>query len=669
MRYLHLFALALLLLCPTVFSAEKSRSTVLCSPDGQLKVTIVSGILGLTWAIERNGESVLAPSAIQITIDGRDILLGAGRETSRASIRTDFETSFYKKAVVEDHYNTVTLRYGRDARVEFRAYDTGAAYRILSDNPKASRVDNECAEFNFTSDYPAFIPYVNDLRGGERYCFSFESYYDEVRLSEMAPDSLVITPLAVCLPDGVKAVVMDAGVENYPGMMLKGTGHSLKAEFPPVPDGYIRGGHGRLNLVPLKRLSCIATLEGPAAFPWRAVVVTGRDAEILNCDLAQLLSPACRIDDPSWIRPGKAAWEWWNRINLTGVDFEAGINTPTYKAFIDFAAANKLEYVLIDSGWSDGDLLHVKPAVNLQELIAYGQERGVSLLLWANWADMVEDDPIAGYDMTEKVMKHYAGMGIKGFKIDFVDRDDQVAVRSMYRIAECAARYHMVLDYHGFRPSGVQRAWPNILNFEGVKGLENLKWANRNSEGPLTDQPRYDVSAPYLRMLAGPMDYTPGAMHNALKDNFFGNNNHPMSQGTRVHQMAMYTLFEAPLQMLADSPSLYRKEQECTDFIAQVPTVFDETIALDGELGEYLVLARRKGNTWFIAAMTDWTPRDLVIDLSFLPAGNHHAIIFEDGVNAHRDGEDYHRSEVSVSAHTPLSVHLAGGGGWTAIIR
>jgi len=669
MRHLHLLTLTLLFAGQFAFSAEKNRNTVLYSPDGQLKVTATSGARGLTWAIERNGKPVLDPSRIQITIDGCERLSGTARETARQEVNTAFSSPFYKKATIHDHYNTVTLRYGKEARVEFRAYDEGAAYRILSDNPQAKRVDDEYAEFNFAADYPAFIPYVNDLRGRERYCFSFESYYDEIRLSEMAVDSLSITPLAVCLPDGVKAIVMDAGVENYPGMMLKGEGNSLKAEFPPIPGECIRGGHGKLNLVPLNRLPYIASLDGPAVFPWRAVVVTGRDADILNCDMAQLLSPACRIADPSWIVPGKATWEWWNSINLTGVDFVAGTNTPTYKAFIDFAAENKLEYVLIDSGWSDKDLFHVKPAIDLPGLVAYARERGVGLLLWANWADMVDNDPVSGYGMTEHIMELYAGMGIKGFKIDFVDRDDQIAVRSMYRIAECAARRHLVLDYHGFRPSGVQRAWPNILNFEGVKGLENLKWAQRNSEGPILDQTRYDVTAPYLRMLAGPMDYTPGAMHNALKDNFFGNGNHPMSQGTRVHQMALYTLFEAPLQMLADSPTLYRKEQECTDFIAQVPTVFDETVALDGKLGEYLVLARRKGDTWFVAALTDWTERDLVIDLSFLPAGKRHALIFADGVNAHRNAEDYSRREQPVSASDKLSVHLAGGGGWTAIIR
>ena len=202
-----------------------------------------------------------------------------------------------------------------------------------------------------------------------------------------------------------------------------------------------------------------------------------------------------------------------------------------------------------------------------------------------------------------------------------------------------------------------------------MKGLENSKWEPRVGDGPLHNQPRYDVTAPYLRMLAGPMDYTPGAMMNAMKDSSFGNNDHPMSQGTRVHQMAMYTTFEAPLQMMADSPTKYMQNQECTDFIAQIPTTFDETVALDGQLGEYTVIARRKGSVWYVAAMTDWTARDLTISLDFIGEGQHIADIFADGVNAHKEATDYKHTQQTVTNKDRLAVHLSSGGGWTAIIR
>jgi alpha-glucosidase len=465
---------------------------------------------------------------------------------------------------------------------------------------------------------------------------------------------------------------MDAGVENYPGMMLlKGEGNMLKADFAPYPLEQEIGGYERLNLVPTKSAGFIAKLDGKQALPWRAVVITERDADILNCDIAQRLAPACRIADTSWLKPGKVAWDWWNCCSVTGVDFLSDTNTDTYLYYIDFAAANRLEYIIIDEGWSGKESLleDLSPEIDLPKLIAHGQEKGVGIILWSSWRSLIGNNPLGDTAVTDAVMAHYANMGIKGFKVDFFDRDDQQAIASAYKIAECAARHHLVLDYHGLKPFGIQRAYPNILNFEGVKGLENSKWEPRVGDGPLHNQPRYDVSIPYLRMLAGPMDYTPGAMTNAMRDHFFGNNGHPMSQGTRVHQMAMYTTFEAPLQMLADSPTKYMQNQECTDFIAQIPTTFDETVALDGQLGEYTVIARRKGTTWYLAAMTDWTPRDLTVDLSFLGEGNYTADIFADGVNAMREATDYKHTIRSVTAGERLNIHLSSGGGWTAIIK
>ena len=442
MKFFTSSALALLLLCSVAYPAEKARTTVLTSPDGKIKVTAVTDADGLTWAVERDALTVLEPSAIQITVDGREILKGAAREAARREVSAPFASPVYKKAMVEDRYNTVTLRFGRDVRVEFRAYDDAAAYRILSDNPKAAKVDDEVVEYRFAADYQAFVPYVNDNRGGERYCYSFESYYDEAPLSKMFPDSLAITPLAVCLPGGVKAIPMDAGVEDYPAMMLKkGAGNSLKAEFPPVPGPTRLGGYNRLNLVPDSRKDCIAEVAGAFATPWRAVVVTARDADILNCDVAQRLAPACRIGDTSWIRPGKVAWDWWNNNNIIGVDFEAGMNTATYKAYIDFASANGIEYIIVDAGWSGGGLqgegasadalLRVNPAMDIDALVAYGRSKDVDVILWSSWVDMIGGDPVNGYDVTERMMAHYSAKGVKGFKVDFVDRDDQLALNSL----------------------------------------------------------------------------------------------------------------------------------------------------------------------------------------------------------------------------------------------
>ena len=661
------FLFCLISLCASAGNYEVS------SPNGKVKVTITTDE-GVKWSVDYDGRQVLLPSAIDIRLSQGRKTYGLGKvgKVARHTVNGSFKNPFYKKLNISDEYGQLLMYTTEKFTIEVRAYDDGAAYRLISSNKKPLTVTDETVEFCFGDDYQAFVPYVNDNRGGERYCYSFESYYDEVPLSKIYPDSLAITPLAVCLPDGMKAIVMDAGVENYPGMMLKkGEGNVLKAEFAPYPLEQEIGGYDRLNLVPTKRADYIAKFVKQQSLPWRAVVITERDADILSCDMAQRLAPACRIADTSWIKPGKVAWDWWNNCNITGVDFLSGMNTDTYLYYIDFAAKNRVEYIIIDEGWSGKESLMegLSPDIDLKRLIAYGKEKGVGIILWSSWRNLIGSNPLGGIAATEAVMKHYADMGIKGFKVDFFDRDDQQVIASAYQVAECAAKYHLYLDYHGLKPFGIQRAYPNIFNFEGVKGLENSKWEPRVGDGPLHNQPRYDVTAPYLRMLAGPMDYTPGAMMNAMKDSFFGNNDHPMSQGTRVHQMAMYTTFEAPLQMMADSPTKYMQNQECTDFIAQIPTTFDETVALDGQLGEYTVIARRKGSVWYVAAMTDWTARDLTISLDFIGEGQHTADIFADGVNAHKEATDYKHTKQTVTSKDRLAVHLSSGGGWTAIIR
>ncbi len=661
------FLFCLISLCASAGNYEVS------SPNGKVKVTITTDE-GVKWSVDYDGRQVLLPSAIDIRLSQGRKTYGLGKvgKVARYTVNGSFKNPFYKKLNISDAYGQLLMYTTEKFTIEVRAYDDGAAYRLISSNKKPLMVTDETVEFCFGDDYQAFVPYVNDNRGGERYCYSFESYYDEAPLSKMYPDSLAITPLAVCLSDGMKAIVMDAGVENYPGMMLKkGEGNVLKAEFAPYPLEQEIGGYDRLNLVPTKRADYIAKFVKQQSLPWRAVVITERDADILSCDMAQRLAPACRIADTSWIKPGKVAWDWWNNCNITGVDFLSGMNTNTYLYYIDFAAKNRVEYIIIDEGWSGKESLMegLSPDIDLKRLIAYGKEKGVGIILWSSWRNLIGSNPLGGIAATEAVMKHYADMGIKGFKVDFFDRDDQQVIASAYQVAECAAKYHLYLDYHGLKPFGIQRAYPNIFNFEGVKGLENSKWEPRVGDGPLHNQPRYDVTAPYLRMLAGPMDYTPGAMMNAMKDSFFGNNDHPMSQGTRVHQMAMYTTFEAPLQMMADSPTKYMQNQECTDFIAQIPTTFDETVALDGKLGEYTVIARRKGSVWYVAAMTDWTARDLTISLDFIGEGQHTADIFADGVNAHKEATDYKHTQQTVTSKDRLTVHLSSGGGWTAIIR
>lgn len=628
----------LLTLLVTFVMNVSAKDYTIKLPDGQLQITIHANADKLTWEIRHGATIVLTPSEIGLN----------GHLTKMSG------------KVVK---NTAVIR-NKWVSVEFRADNDAAAYRMRLLTKKPSVIKEETAEFNFNADYNAFIPYVNDNRGGERWCYSFESYYDEQPLSKMFKDSLAINPLAVRLPDNKLAVIADMDATDYPGMMLLRHGtHHLRAAFAPYPLEEEIGGFNRLNLVPTKRADYIAKFNGAAELPWRIVLVTTNDAQLLSANLPQRFGKKSQLTDTSWIKPGKVAWDWWNATMLTGVPFRAGMNTDTYRYYIDFAAKNGIEYIIIDEGWSTDESLRseLNPDIDLLNLLPYAKQKGVGIILWTSWRNCINN--------TEEDFSYYAGLGVKGFKVDFFDRDDQLVMQSAWRIADCAARNHLLLDLHGYRPTGIQTAYPNIVNFEGVKGLENSKWEPRVGDGPLHNQPRYDVTAPYLRMLVGPMDYTPGAMTNATRAQFFGNNDHPMSQGTRAHQVAMYTIFDAPLQMMADSPTKYEREQPTTVFIRQIPTVFDEIKVIDGRIGEYIVLAKRKGSTWYLAAMTDWTPRDMEIPLNMLSAGTHNAEIFADGINADRDATDYCKLQQQVGKNDVIKIHLAPGGGWSAIIK
>jgi alpha-glucosidase len=539
--------------------------------------------------------------------------------------------------------------------VIFRVYNDAVAYRFFTKKKGEILVKHEEANFNFTDDHRAFLPYMWDYRGGKIFNSSFEALYRETRISDFSRDSLAFLPVLVDVGSNKKVVILEADLEDYPGMYLdvNQTRKGFMGVYAPYPLEAELGGYGGINCIPTRRADYIAKTNGPRHFPWRAIAISESDKELLNNDIVQKLASPPRVADLSWIKPGQVAWDWWNNWNISHVDFKAGINTPTYKYYIDFAAANKIPYIIMDGGWSEAlDLTKIAPAIDLQEILDYGKQKGVDVILWASWYAVTQQ--------MDTVFPLYAKMGVKGFKIDFVDRDDQKAVASLYEIARKAAEYHLLVDYHGvFKPTGLQRTYPNVIGYEGVKGLENYKWA-------VEDQPRYAVSIPYIRMVAGPMDYTPGAMRNAVRANFRPINDNPMSQGTRCNQLAMYVVFEAPLQMLADNPTTYMKEQECTDFITRVPTTFDETVPLDGKVGEYVALARKNGDNWYVGAMTNWDARNLTLDFSFLGDGVYQATVFKDGVNADRDATDYKREMMRISAGDKLSIQLAPGGGWAA---
>lgn len=644
-----------------VSGAQKTPSFTLASPDGAVTITVETGP-AVQWSVKHGATTVLTPSPLSLTLQSGEVL---GRNASVANSKktsgnTTIPTPVYKKAAVTDHYNQLALAFKGGYSILFRAYNDGVAYRFVLPAKKEAVITAEEAVFNFDKDYKAFLPYVNDPRvKGDPFHSSFEALYSEGPISAMPKNAMAFLPVLVELDGGKKAVVTESDLSDYPGLYLHNPGSkagSLQATFARYPLELKAGGYNNMNSVVSRRADYIAKVKGGSALPWRAIVISTRDKELLNNDMVYKLATPTPLKDLSWIRPGKVAWDWWNDWNISGVDFRAGINTATYKYYIDFAAANGIEYVVLDEGWSNStEITKLNPAVDLPELVRYGREKNVDLVLWATW--------YALDGRLDEVFGQYARMGIKGFKIDFLDRDDQAMVASTYEIARKAAGHQLIIDLHGmFKPAGLQRTWPNVVNFEGVKGLENAKWA------PSDDVPRYDASIPFIRMVAGPMDYTPGAMRNASKANFRAVHSAPMSQGTRTHQLAMYTLFESPLQMLADNPTAYMKEPESTSFIAQVPTVFDETVALDGQVGEYAAIARRKGDVWHVGALTNWTAREITLDFSFLPEGSYEAEIFSDGINAERAATDYKKEVKKVAKGDKITVKMAPGGGWAARI-
>ena len=640
----------------SILIAQEKNGFKIQSPDGAVIAHVTAGAK-LEWSVQHRGEQIIAPSAISLQFEGGDVLGDNAKITSSNAekVNTAIRAINYIKASIPDNYNQLTINCKNGYGVIFRVYNDAVAYRFFTKKKGEIILKHEEANFNFTDDHKAFLPYMWDYRGGKIFNSSFEALYREIAISHFSSDSLAFLPVLVDVGSNKKVVILEADLEDYPGMYLdvNQTRKGFMGVYAPYPLAAELGGYGGINDIPTKRADYIAKTNGPRNFPWRAIAISQSDKELLNNDIVQKLAAPPRIADLSWIKPGQVAWDWWNNWNISHVDFKAGINTPTYKYYIDFAAANKIPYIIMDGGWSEAlDLTKIAPAIDLQEILDYGKQKGVDVILWASWYAVTQQ--------MDTVFPYYAKMGVKGFKIDFVDRDDQKAVASLYEIARKAAEYHLLVDYHGvFKPTGLQRTYPNVIGYEGVKGLENYKWA-------VEDQPRYAVSIPYIRMVAGPMDYTPGAMRNAVRANFRPINDNPMSQGTRCNQLAMYVVFEAPLQMLADNPTTYMKEQECTDFITRVPTTFDETVPLDGKVGEYVALARKNGDNWYVGAMTNWDARNLTLDFSFLGDGVYQATVFKDGVNADRDATDYKREMMRISAGDKLSIQLAPGGGWAA---
>ena len=649
-----ILAAALLAFCAC--SGAQAKDYTVVSPNGKNTVTVNDS---MRIMVCHNGREIVAVKA-GLTLSGRS----SGRSGEARSIHQvksgsapkevvteNITAQFYRQKHVTVSYRKLDLKLTGGFGLQVRAYDEGVAYRFYTTSKRETVIADETADFRFPQDGRAWLAYSTNEE--KPFAMAFQNTYDETHLSE-AKDKYVFLPATIESGD-VKVTILESDLRSYPGMFLKeASGLTLHAAFPKYPK--------RMDYYKWRGMSYVAETEdyiakstGARTYPWRVMAITEDDTQMPVNNLVYALASPNQIGPTDWIRPGKVAWDWWNDWNLRGVDFEAGINTRTYQYYIDFAAKNGIPYVVLDEGWYDsskGDIMHPIAAIDLEALIDYGRERGVGIVLWTVF-NVLDEHLI-------EACEKYAGMGVKGWKVDFMDRNDQTAVEMAERLASSCAQYRLLLDYHGFyAPTGMSRTYPNILNYEGVFGMEEARWAKKT-----TDMPRYDVTFPFIRMMAGQVDFTPGAMRNGTKDNWVECYQNPVSMGTRCHQLACYVVHDSPFTMLCDAPTNYEREQACVDLITSIPDTWDETRIIQGKLGSYLVVARRNGSDWYLGGQSNWEGREVGLSLDFLSPGTYEATIATDGINANHNAEDYRIAQKTLTASDRLSLRMASGGGF-----
>ena len=625
----------------TMAVGTQAKDYTVTSPNGKIAVTTDNGTV---LRVTRCGKPLT--KVIASMCDTKGV-----RSAHTTLIKETIRAPFYRQQSFVNAANQLDLKLGGGFGLQIRAYDEGVAYRFYCSNKGDYVIEKETADFEFPEEAKAWLSYSTNAE--KPYAMAFQNTYHETLLRDARPLPAFLPATVDC--GDVKITILESDLRSYPGMFLKADGDNLTATFAPYPKkmGYYKW-RGMSYVAETE--DYIAKCKGQRTFPWRVVAITENDTEMPVNNLVYALATPNQIGDTSWIKPGKVAWDWWNEWNLRGVDFEAGINTRTYQYYIDFAAKNHMAYVVLDEGWYDsskGDLMNPIADIDLPQLIDYGKKKGVGIVLWTVFNVLDEH--------LQEACEKYSKMGIKGFKVDFLDRNDQTAVEMAERIAKECARHQLFLDYHGFyTPTGLSRTYPNILNYEGVFGMEECRWAKKE-----TDMPLYDVTFPFIRMMAGQVDFTPGAMRNGTKDNWVVCYQNPVSMGTRCHQAACYVVQDSPFTMLCDAPTNYELEPDYTAMIASIPEVWDETRVLQGEIGKYIVTARRKGDTWYIGGQTNWDGRTIQLSFGFLPASSSYlCTIISDGVNANHNAEDYQQKAILADASTKLTVNMANGGGF-----
>ena len=634
------------------FPTAAQSNYELRSPDRRIEVRIRLADR-IRYDVLLNGKAPLQDSTLSLKLE--TATLGSEPRIKNAKNRTVDQwiepVVRQKSARLRENFNELRLEMQGNFAVVFRAYNEGVAYRFETNLPASQqKILNEEVGLNFASDYNVYYPKEDGFFSHNEREFLY------LALKEIPPNSIASLPAVVDTKDGVKIAIAESDVEDYPGLWLRGNStNSLFAIFPsyPLKEQLQRDRDFKVT----QAADYIALTKGSRAFPWRILGIAERDADLITNQMVYLLAKPSQVQDVAWIKPGKVAWDWYNANNIYGVNFKSGINTQTYQYYIDFASKYGIEYIILDEGWYKlGNLLQVVPEMNIEELVAYGKQKHVGIILWVVWKTL--DDQL------EPALNQFEKWGIKGIKVDFMQRDDQPVINFYHKVCREAAKRRMLVDFHGaIRPATMTRTWPNLVNTEGVRGLEQTKWSKYAN-------PKHNVTIPFTRMFLGPMDYTPGAMVNSGNEkNFAPIFERPMSLGTRCHQLAMYVVYEGPLQMLADSPSHYLREPEVMEFLGPVPTVWDETKVLHAKIGEYVVIARRSGRDWYVGAMTNWTARELEIDFSFLSDGGYELESYEDGVNANRLGTDYTKTRKQIRKTDKILIKMAEGGGWAARIH
>jgi alpha-glucosidase len=646
----------LLMVC---FVKAEEHQYILKSPDQKVTV-VVNGYPKVTYEVLYEDKNLIYPSEVSLNYllkSGKKEKNGPPKVKRRQVNQSVIPVVKEKRAIIPDIYNELSLEFKNKNTLVLRAYDDGVAYRFETRHSDSLTVLSELAAFTFASGSTLIYPQVSQRPDADKYHTAFEDPYSLSNIDTLHKDLLAYSPVLIYKEGLPKVVITESDVFDYPGMFLsKGTGSSLQGTFAPYPlEETLSGAEFKLKTA-TRRAEFIAKTKGTRSFPWRVIAIAPTDADLLVNDLVYRLARAPELISYEWIKPGKSTEEWITGLNLYGVDFEAGLNTETYKYYIDFAARFGFEYVMLDAGWSDvNDLFKITPGMDMDEITSYAIQKGVGIILWTQAATIERQ--------IREILPQFKKWGIKIIMTDFIDRNDQQAIQFMEWFArECAKEEFMCMIHGSPIPAGFSRTFPHMLTREGVLGSEYNIWSDKAN-------PEHDLLIPFIRMVAGPMDYEPGILQNATamhtaKMGF----EKVIAQGTRMHQIAMFVVYESPLQLFSGNLSDAYREPELMEFLGKIPTVWDETIILQAQLGKYIVEARRLGEVWFIAAMNDWDPVEFDIPLDFLPEGEYNIIVASDGINAGKNPHDYKIKSLRGSSTQMLNIKLAPGGGYVARI-